>query len=495
MDQPNISPESAPPLAQADALSIAQRIFLENHPLSPTALEKALGQVLSARVDFADIYFQYAESESWSLEEGIVKGGHFSISQGVGVRAVEGEKTAYAFGDTITAEALLRLAASVKAISSQGQDRAVGVLSPARSPLLYPTENPLLGWTSEEKIALLHQVDALARAKDPRVVEVMASLGAEHEVTLIARDDGAFAADLRPLVRISVTVVTQEGTRRESGRSGAGGRAGYAELLTADVIEKVVQEATEEALLALDAAPAPAGIFPVVLGPGWPGVLLHEAVGHGLEGDFNRKGTSFYTGKIGQQVAAKGVSVVDDPTLAKRRGSVAVDDEGSAALRTALIEDGILKEYLQDRQNAALMRTRPNGHGRRESFQHAPLPRMTNTFMLPGPHSPEEIIASVEKGIYCKHFSGGQVDITNGKFVFCASQAYWIENGRITRPLKGATLIGHGPEVLQKVKMVGSDLALDPGIGTCGKDGQSVPVGVGQPTVLIEGVTFGGTAA
>ncbi|MBL8388404.1 MAG: metalloprotease TldD [Hydrogenophaga sp.] len=476
-------------------LATAESLLLTPYGLTMSHLQRALGEIASYGADDADLYFQTTRSEGWSLEEGIVKTGSFSIDQGVGVRAVSGEKTAFAYSDDLSWESLLDAAHTVRSIAGQGQSRKVRVPSvkTSKSRSLYPGLDPIGTLDSAAKIALLEQVEKLAKARDPRVVQVMASLAAEHDVVLIARADGTVAADVRPLVRLSLTVIAEQNGRREMGSSGGGGRFGLAYFDDATV-NGYVEEAVSSALTNLDARPAPAGEMTVVLGPGWPGVLLHEAVGHGLEGDFNRKGSSAFSGRIGQRVAAKGVTVLDDGTIADRRGSLNVDDEGCTTQKNVLIEDGILKGYIQDAMNARLMGVKPTGNGRRESYAHVPMPRMTNTYMLGGDKSPEEIVASIKKGLYATNFGGGQVDITSGKFVFSASQAYWVENGKIQYPVKGATLVGSGPESLKKISMIGNDMRLDSGVGTCGKEGQSVPVGVGQPTLRIEGLTVGGTA-
>jgi TldD protein len=471
----------------------AGSLLLAPAELSTRDLSKVFGRILAHGVDYADLYFQYSRSEAWSLEEGIVKSGSFNIDQGVGVRALAGEKTAFAYSDEISLPALTDAATAVRAIAAAGQDGRVPALRTSKGRKLYVPADPLASLDADAKVKLLERVEATARAADKRVTQVMASLAAEYEAVLIAGSDGRLAADVRPLCRLSVTVIVEQNGKREQGSAGGGGRFGYA-YFDDEVIARYVKEAVHQAVTNLDAQPAPAGSMTVVLGPGWPGILLHEAIGHGLEGDFNRKGSSAFSGKIGQRVAAKGVTVVDDGTIPDRRGSLNVDDEGNPTQRTVLIEDGILKGYLQDSLNARLMGVAPTGNGRRESFAHMPLPRMTNTVMLAGKHDPREIIKSVKKGIYAVNFGGGQVDITNGKFVFSMSEAYLIENGKVTAPVKGATLIGNGPDALTRVSMIGNDLALDPGVGTCGKDGQSVPVGVGQPTLRIDGLTVGGTA-
>ncbi|MFE8646034.1 metalloprotease TldD [Sphingomonas sp. NCPPB 2930] len=478
-----------------ERLAIAQHLLLEPFGLDESHLTRALNEIKAHKVDDADLYFQYTRSEGWSLEEGIVKTGSFSIDQGVGVRAVSGEKTAFAYSDDISEASLLDAARTVRSISGVAGTGRVRVAPKkiAKSRSLYPELDPIASLDSNAKVALLGQVEARARAKDPRVAQVMAGLAAEYDVVLVARADGTLAADVRPLVRLSVTVIAEQNGRREVGSAGGGGRFGLAYFDDA-LIGQYVDDAVRQALVNLESRPAPAGEMTVVLGSGWPGILLHEAIGHGLEGDFNRKGSSAFTGKIGKRVAAKGVTVLDDGTIADRRGSLNVDDEGNASQRNVLIEDGILRGYIQDSMNARLMGVKPTGNGRRESYAHVPMPRMTNTYMLGGDKDPQEIVASIEKGLYATNFGGGQVDITSGKFVFSASEAYWVENGKIQYPVKGATIVGSGPESLKKVTLIGNDMALDPGVGTCGKEGQSVPVGVGQPTLRIEGLTVGGTA-
>lgn len=450
----------------------------------------------SQRIDDADLYFQYTRSEGWSLEEGIVKTGSFSIDQGVGVRAVAGEKTAFAYSDDISLASLIDAADAVRVVgAAQGRGGKVKVgqkrLASGRS--LYHALDPIASLDSPAKVALLEKVEQAARAKDPRVIQVMAGLASEYDVVLIARLDGTLAADVRPLVRLSVTVIAEQNGRREIGSFGGGGRFGL-DYFDDQLVQQYVDSAVSAALVNLESRPAPAGEMTVVLGPGWPGVLLHEAVGHGLEGDFNRKGSSAFSGRIGERVAAKGVTVLDDGTLPGRRGSLNVDDEGHRTQCNVLIEDGILKGYIQDAMNAKLMGVQPTGNGRRESYAHIPMPRMTNTYMLGGDKDPREIVASIKKGLYATNFGGGQVDITSGKFVFSASEAFWVENGKIQYPVKGATIVGSGPESLKKISMIGNDMRLDSGVGTCGKEGQSVPVGVGQPTLRIDGLTVGGTA-
>lgn len=478
-----------------ERLATAKSLLLTPFGLDESHLTRALNEIKAHQVDEADLYFQYTRSEGWSLEEGIVKTGSFSIDQGVGVRAVSGEKTAFAYSDDISEASLLDAARTVRTISSAAQTKRVKSAAQkiAGGRKLYAGLDPIATLDSTAKVELLGKVEKLARAKDPRIIQVMAGLAAEYDVVLVARADGTLAADVRPLVRLSVTVIAEQKGRREVGSSGGGGRFGLAYFTDAQ-IEDYVDQAVHAALTNLDARPAPAGEMTVVLGAGWPGILLHEAIGHGLEGDFNRKGSSAFSGRIGQRVAAKGVTVLDDGTIADRRGSLNVDDEGNPSQRNVLIEDGILKGYIQDSMNARLMGVKPTGNGRRESYAHLPMPRMTNTYMLGGDKAPEEIIASIKKGLYAPNFGGGQVDITSGKFVFSASEAYWVENGKIQYPVKGATLVGSGPECLKRVSMIGNDMKLDPGVGTCGKEGQSVPVGVGQPTLRIDGLTVGGTA-
>ncbi len=478
-----------------ERLATAKSLLLTPFGLDESHLARALTEIKMQRVDEADLYFQYTRSEGWSLEEGIVKTGSFSIDQGVGVRAVSGEKTAFAYSDDISEAALLDAARTVRTIASAAQNRRTSVPKAkiARSRSLYPDQDPISTLDSATKVALLGKVERLARAKDPRVAQVMAGLAMEYDVVLIARADGTLAADVRPLVRLSVTVIAEQKGRREMGSSGGGGRFGLAYFDDAQITE-YVNQAVHAALTNLEARPAPAGEMTVVLGSGWPGILLHEAIGHGLEGDFNRKGSSAFSGRVGQRVAAKGVTVLDDGTIADRRGSLNVDDEGNTSARNVLIEDGILKGYIQDAMNARLMGVAPTGNGRRESYAHVPMPRMTNTYMLGGDKDPQEIVKSIKKGLYATNFGGGQVDITSGKFVFSASEAYWVENGKILYPVKGATIVGSGPECLKRVSMIGNDMRLDSGVGTCGKDGQSVPVGVGQPTLRIDGLTVGGTA-
>ena len=476
-------------------LSVARDVLLTPFGLDEGKLLNVLGQMFTYRVDYADLYFQFTKSEGWSLEEGIVKTGNFSIDQGVGVRAVSGDKTAFSYSDEISERALMEAATATRTIARQGAGRVkvASSIQHGGGRDLYLPHDPLVSLDATEKVRLLEKVERMARAKDPRVVQVMAGLAGEYDVVLVVRSDGVLAADIRPLVRLSLTVIAEQNGRREVGSSGGGGRYSYG-YFSDEMLDKYATDAVASAIVNLDARPAPAGPMTVVLGPGWPGVLLHEAVGHGLEGDFNRKGSSMFSGRIGERVAAKGVTVVDDGTLADRRGSLNIDDEGNPTNCTTLIEDGILKGYIQDTLNARLMKMPVTGNARRESFAHLPMPRMTNTYMLNGDKDPQEILESVKNGLYAVNFGGGQVDITNGKFVFSASEAYVIENGKLAYPVKGATLIGNGPEVMNRISMIGNDMRLDSGVGVCGKEGQSVPVGVGQPTLKLDGVTVGGTA-
>src|SRR5258708_6622403 len=475
------------------ALDIAKATLLTPFGVDEVATSNTLGTILAHKADDADLYFQYNRSESWALEEGEVKSGNYSIDQGVGVRVVSGEKTAFAYADDINPEALEAAATVPRAIAADGGDAKVGNALVRSGAALYAPIDPVSQFDDAGKVKILERLEKFARAADPRVKQVMARLSGEYDVMLVARADGGVAADVRPLVHLSITVIAEQDGRREQGHQGGGGRFGYG-YFNDDLLEQLALDAVRQALVNLESRPAPAGVMSVVLGPGWPGVLLHEAIGHGLEGDFNRKGTSAFSGRVGERVAAPGVTVIDDGTIPDRRGSLSVDDEGNPTTRNVLIEDGILRGYIQDRLNARLMGVAPTGNGRRESYAAIPMPRMTNTFMLGGDKDPREIIASMDRGLYAVNFGGGEVDITSGKFVFSASEAYWIENGVIQYPVKGATLIGNGPDALTKVTMIGNDMCLDPGIGMCGKEGQSVPVGVGQPTIRIEGLTVGGTA-
>jgi len=477
-----------------DALQLARDRILTPSGLDEGRLEQALGSLLGARVDAGDLYFQLAREEHWALEDGIVKEGSHGIEQGVGVRAMAGERTGFAYSDEVVPGALLDAVRAARAIAKAGGKGQLQAWHATASHRLYLPDDPIASLADADKVALLSELDRSARSLDPRVKQVVATLAAVHEVVLIAASDGTLAADVRPLVRMNVSVIIEQDGRREQGYAGTGGRYSLEEFVADGRPLRLAREAVRQATVNLDAVPAPAGTMTVVLGPGWPGVLLHEAIGHGLEGDFNRRGTSAFSGRIGERVASPLCTVVDDGTLPGRRGSLNVDDEGTPTSCTTLIENGVLKGYLQDKLNARLMGMKPTGNGRRESFAHTTLPRMTNTYMLPGPHDPEEIIRSVKRGLYAVNFGGGQVDITSGKFVFSASEAYLIEDGLITAPVKGATLVGNGPDVLTRVSMVGSDLMLDEGIGSCGKDGQTVPVGVGQPTLRVDALTVGGTA-
>ena len=477
----------------SDLLSIAKTELLTPAELSISQIEDVLSSLMTPSVDYADLYFQNTHYETWSLEDSQIKGGSFNIDKGVGIRAVSGEKTGFAYTADMGNLSLIEAASAARSIVSLGQTKQTKIVAPPQAHMQYPPLNPLTAFPTDQKLAILTLVDKVARAKDPRVKQVNASLSGTHEVVMVANSEGGMSADIRPLVSLNVSVIVEENGKRESARSGGGGRGSYKMYLESGKAESYAIEAVRQACLLLHAKPAPAGLMPVVLGPGWPGVLLHEAVGHGLEADFNRKELSAFSGLIGQQVASKGVTVVDNGTLEGRRGSLSIDDEGTPTQETVLIEDGILKGYMQDTLNAKLMKAALTGNCRRESYAHIPLPRMTNTYMLAGNHHKDEIIKSVKKGLYAVNFGGGQVDITSGKFVFSASEAYMIEDGKVTYPVKGATLIGSGPEVMKHISMIGDDLALDGGIGVCGKDGQSVPVGVGQPTLKIDEITVGGT--
>jgi TldD protein len=468
--------------------------MLEPAGLEERHLNTTLGSMMRGGVDYADLYFQVSRQESWIVEDGIIREGSFSLEQGVGVRAVSGEKTGLAYSDELFLPALQHAASAARAISRQGDSRQLQAWNRRESPRLYPVTDPTTSITDQQKTALLADLDRATRKLDSRVEQVIISLSSGQDLVLVAASDGTLAADVRPLVRLNVSVILEQNGHREQGYAGGGARADLDYFLTGDLPMEYARDAVHQAVVQFDAVPTPAGLMPVVLGSGWPGILLHEAVGHGLEGDFNRKGTSAFSGKIGKSVASPLCTIVDDGTLPNRRGSLAVDDEGTQGQYNVLVEDGVLCGYMQDKLNARLMGVAPTGNGRRESFAHMPMPRMTNTYMLAGPHSPEEIIASVKQGLYAPNFGGGQVDITSGKFVFSASEAYLIENGKVTTPVKGAMLIGDGPEALTRISMVGNDLALDSGVGTCGKEGQSVPVGVGQPTLKIDELTVGGTA-
>jgi TldD protein len=476
------------------ALQTARRALLDPSGLDENALEKLLDGMLVHAVDYADIYLQASRHENWSLEDGIVKEASHNIDHGAGLRAVSGEKTGFAYSDEIAPVALGRAGEAARAIARSGRSVSTRAWSSPQRRQLYVPVDPLDTLADDAKVALLERIDVETRKIDPRVRQVMVGLSGVIDTVLVAASDGTLAADVRPLVRLNVSVIAESGGRREIGSAGGGGRFGYDYFLQEDRAMDYARRAVEQALVNLEAEEAPAGTMTVVLGPGWPGVLLHEAIGHGLEGDFNRKRTSAFAGRLGEQVASPLCTVVDQGDIPDRRGSLTVDDEGTPTGQTVLIENGILRGYMQDKMNARLMNMAPTGNGRRESFAHLPMPRMTNTYMLAGPHAPEEIIRSVDRGLYASNFGGGQVDITSGKFVFSASEAWMIEGGKLTRPVKGATLIGNGPDVLTRVSMVGDDLELDRGVGVCGKEGQSVPVGVGQPTLRIDGLTVGGTS-
>lgn len=479
--------------SMTDIVDIVRHDLLDPAGLTENQLQNVIHKLAGQQVDYADLYFQSCYSESWVLEDGIIKGGSFDIDRGVGVRAISGEKTGFAYADDIVMPALQEAAQAARSIVKQGGEQSVQAWHKLPGHQLYLPVNPLHSLSEQEKVSLLQRVNSYIRQKDPRIIQVSISLAGEYESILVMASDGHVAADVRPLVRFNISLIIEQNGRRETGYAGGGGREDYKQFVTTDLPFQYADEALRQALVNLEAVEAPAGPMPVVLGPGWPGVLLHEAVGHGLEGDFNRKGISAYSGRLGQRVASELCTIVDNGTLANRRGSLNIDDEGIPTQNNILIENGILKSYMMDKRNARLMGIKSTGNGRRESYAHLPLPRMTNTYMLAGQSTPEEIIASVNKGIYAVNFGGGQVDITSGKFVFSASEAYLIENGKISAPVKGATLIGNGPDVLTKVSMVGNDLQLDNGIGVCGKDGQSVPVGVGQPTLRVDELTVGGT--
>ena len=477
------------------SLELARERLLAPAGIGDGDLNSILDRLMGHAIDSADLYFQSTRFESWVLEDGIVKEGNHSIEQGAGVRAISGDKTGFAYSDEIVMPALLEASQQARAIARSGRQASLQAWRPTGELGLYRPVDPLDSMSADAKVDLLKRIDAEARRIDPRVQQVIVSLAGVHEVVMVANTDGTLAGDVRPLVRLNVSVIVEQNGRREQGSSGCGGRSGYEMFLEGERAFEHAREAVRQALLNLEAVDAPAGNMTVVLGPGWPGVLLHEAIGHGLEGDFNRKGTSAFAGRVGQKVASPLCTVVDDGTLPGRRGSLNVDDEGTPTECTTLIENGVLKGYMQDKMNARLMGVAPTGNGRRESYAHLPMPRMTNTYMLAGESDPEDIIRSVKKGLYAVNFGGGQVDITSGKFVFSASEAYLIEDGKVTRPVKGATLVGNGPDVLTRVSMVGNDLKLDEGVGTCGKEGQSVPVGVGQPTLRVDGLTVGGTSA
>jgi len=480
-------------IPHVDALAVAREQLLGHAGLEMSALDRALSAAMARQLDYADLYLQLTRYETWTVEDGIVKEGVHSIDQGIGVRAISGERTGFAYSDQLDEAALLDAVDAARGIARASGDGKVKVARAVGYRPLYAGVDPLRSLEDRAKVDLLADVDLRVRKMDPRIAQVVASLASVHEIVLVQASDGTLAADVRPLVRINVSVIMEKDGRREQGYAGGGGRGDLGLVVGGGRALEIAAEAVRSAAVNMEAVASPAGNMPVVLGSGWPGILLHEAIGHGLEGDFNRKETSAFSGRVGERVATEQCTVVDDGTLAGRRGSLNVDDEGTPTQCTTLIERGVLKGYMQDKLNARLMKTRSTGNGRRESFAYAPMPRMTNTYMLPGRYSPEEIIASVDKGIYAPNFGGGQVDITSGKFVFSASEAYLIENGKKTVPVKGVMLIGSGPEVLTRVSMVGNDLTLDPGVGICGKDGQSVPVGVGQPTIRIDSLTVGGT--
>ncbi len=475
----------------SDDFQLARKFLLSADSLTENKLLSSLKKAMGAGVDFADIFMQYSVEESWYLEDGVVKKSNYSVDQGFGLRAVSGDRSGFAYSSDLSLDALNYAANSAKSIASLGGDGKIIVPTEKKVPRLYLNDNPLISIDDNQKVKLLHNLDKKIKAKDPKIKDVFLSLSAEYDVVLLCGSDGIIATDVRPMVQLQIRVLAEQNGRRETGRSGGGARDDYG-YFTPERLDGFVDKAVHQALINLEARPAPAGEMPVVLGPGWPGVLLHEAVGHGLEGDFNRKGSSIFSGRVGEQIANKLCTIVDDGTLRNRRGSLSVDDEGVAGQYTTLVENGVLCGYMQDKLNAKLMGVSSTGNGRRESYTDLPLPRMTNTYMLPGESEPEEIISSLERGLYAVDFSGGQVDITSGQFVFTASEAYWVENGKVQYPVKGATLIGSGPNVLPLISMVGNDLALDSGIGVCGKAGQSVPVGVGQPTIKIEKLTVGG---
>jgi TldD protein len=482
-----------PFVAAVDSLAVAREHLLDAAGLSLGALDRALSAAMSRQLDYADLYLQLTRYETWTVEDGIVKEGAHSTDQGVGVRAIHGERTGFAYSDQLDEVALLDAVAAARGIARTQGDGKIKIARPVNVKALYPDVDPPRSMRDGDKVALLADLDRRVRAMDKRVTQVIASIAGVYEIMLVQASDGTLAADVRPLVRLNVSVIMEKDGRREQGYAGGGGRGDFSLLTATGRPLEIAAEAVRTASVNMEAVPSPAGNMPVVLGSGWPGILLHEAIGHGLEGDFNRKGTSAFTDRIGERVATEQCTVVDDGTLVGRRGSLNVDDEGTPTQCNTLIECGVLKGYMLDKMNARLMQTQSTGNGRRESFAHTPMPRMTNTYMLPGQYDPEEIIASVDKGLYAPNFGGGQVDITSGKFVFSASEAYLIENGKKTVPVKNAMLIGSGPEVLTRVSMVGNDLTLDPGVGTCGKEGQSVPVGVGQPTIRIDSLTVGGT--
>ena len=477
-----------------DVVATVEQQLLQARGLGLGDIEQGIGMLLGREIDYGEVFIQSTRGESFGLEDGIVKDGSFGVEAGIGVRALAGEKTGFAYSEDIRLDGLREAAKAAQSIVKAGSARGLPGYKATEYPALYAEADPISSLSAEDKVSLLQRIDRVARAQDPKVKEVNVRISGNHESMLVMASDGTLAADIRPLVRFDVSVIVEHNGRRERGNAGGGGRRSLESLTEGEWTENLAKEAVRMALVNLEAIAAPAGPMPVVLGPGWPGVLLHEAVGHGLEGDFNRKGSSAFSGRVGEQVATTVCTVVDDGTLAARRGSLSVDDEGTRTQVTTLIEKGVLKGYMQDKLNARLMNVPATGNGRRQSYAHVPMPRMTNTYMLPGEDLPEDIIRSVEKGIYAVNFGGGSVDITSGRFVFSATEAYLIEEGRVSAPIRGATLVGSGPEVMNKISMVGNDLDLDGGVGVCGKDGQSVPVGVGQPTLKVDEIVVGGTA-
>ncbi len=482
-------------MTPSDPLDTARQALWDVSEIDERHVARLLGRLTARDIDTGELFFQLARHESWALEDGAVKSGAFGVDRGVGVRAISGEKTGFAYADDIALPALANAADAARSIARSGAAGSVRALARGQVPARYADADPIASASESDKVALLRRIDAFARSLDSHVKEVSVSIALNHETNLVAATDGTLSADVRPLARFGISVIAERNGRRERGFGGGGGRFDAGWLFDTDAAEDYAREAVRAALLNLDAVDAPAGTMPVVLGPGWPGVLLHEAVGHGLEADFNRKGTSAFAGRMGQQVASELCTVVDDATLPDRRGSLTVDDEGTPGQRTVLIENGILAGYMQDKHNARLMDTASTGNARRASYAHLPMPRMTNTFLLAGESTPEEILASVDQGVYAVSFGGGQVDITSGQFVFSATEAYRIDGGKLGPPIRGATLIGNGPEVMRNISMLGNDWQLDQGVGVCGKDGQSVPVGVGQPSLKIDEITVGGTRA
>ena len=477
-----------------EVVATVEKQLLQAKGMSLSDIEHSIGTLLGREIDYGEVFIQSTRGESFGLEDGIVKDGSFGVEAGIGVRALAGEKTGFAYSEDIRLDGLQEAAKAAQSIAGAGAPRNLPSFRVGGYPSLYAAIDPISSLSDEEKVSLLQRVDQVARAQDPRVQEVNVRISGNHETMLVMASDGTLAADIRPLVRFDVSVIVEHNGRRERGNAGGGGRRSLDSLAEGEWTDNLAKEAVRMALVNLEAIDAPAGPMPVVLGPGWPGVLLHEAVGHGLEGDFNRKGSSAFSNRVGEQVASPLCTVVDDGTLEARRGSLSVDDEGTQTQMTTLIENGVLKGYMQDKLNARLMNVAATGNGRRQSFAHVPMPRMTNTYMLPGQDVPEDIIRSVKNGIYAVNFGGGSVDITSGRFVFSATEAYRIEDGKVTAPIRGATLVGSGPEVMNRISMVGNDLDLDGGVGVCGKDGQSVPVGVGQPTLKVDEIVVGGTA-